>query len=267
MSGHPSPNAHKVSADAISIMVESEYWKFICSELTDEDVRSIAAADNENGYDDNHAEIRRLLSADTSGFKLECYLQEGLELTRWHIVINAIPSVQQTAGNRRRAFAAAALLIAHCVPINECRLCSINESLAVLMVSHTSLGWQRWSALDDFLANLEGALLPEFDDEMAFVCLARGILASQRGPQYGDDAAIFFHRAFAAAWWYRKESPEMCTWENSPWSWVLQTTFFTQRISFWQSLLEQSSDSARRNNFQPVIIELIKLRDAWDFHK
>lgn len=248
-------------------MVETEFWKFISSELTDEDVRSVAAADNGHGYDDNLAEIRQLLSADAGGFKLEWYPKEALELTRWHFVVKGDPIVQQTAGNRRRAFAAAALLIASCVPINECRLCSINENLAVLLVSHASLGWQRWSALDDFLAKLEEALLPEFDDEMAFVCLARGILASQRGPQYGDDAAIFFHRAFAAAWWYRKESPEMCTWENSPWNWVLKTTVFTQRISFWQSLLERSLDSANHNNCQPVTTELIKLRDTQDFQK
>ncbi len=248
-------------------MVETELWKFISSELTDEDVRIIAAADYGNDDDENVVGLRCLLSADACGFKLEWHPKEVLELTRWQTVVESDPMVRQTGVNRRCVFAAAALLCASCVPINEGRIHAITENLAILLASHFALNWQRLPELDNFLAKLEIALRTEFDDEMAFVYLARGIIASQRGPQHSDDAALHFHRAFDAAWRYRKESPETCTWDKSPWSWVLQTTFFTQRIFFWQSLLERSLDSANHNNCQPVISELIKLRDTQDFQK
>jgi hypothetical protein len=267
MSTSPLPNYRQARDDGATIMVETEFWKFISSELTDEDVRIIAAADYGNDDDENVVGLRCLLSADACGFKLEWHPKEVLELTRWQTVVESDPIVQQTGVNRRCVFAAAALLCASCVPINEGRIQAIAENLAILLVSHSALNWQRLPEFDNFLAKLEIALRTEFDDEMAFVSLARGIIASERGPQHSDDASLHFHRAFDAAWRYRKEEPITCTRDKSPWSWVLQTTFFTQRISFWQSLLERSLDSANHNNSQSVITELIKLRDTQDFQK
>ena len=241
------------------------HWLFIVQQMTEDDLRHIADGDVGNDYLGHLSGIRKLMeSVDTAEFRLEWCPQEALSLYRWHDVEHE-PLAKRAVERRRIIFCVTALLIAATVPENSGRISSINENLATLISCHLALGLRSDDSLDEFLAWLECALLPEFSDELAFLCLARGIVAIGKSQPRPDDAACFFHRSFAAAWQQRRNSPEMCGWNAHSWFWVLKITVFTQRAFIWRSMLDQTLAASTANGWDPCTAKLTKIKVAYEY--
>lgn len=241
------------------------YWLFVVGQMTEDDVLQIADGDVGHDFHGHLSGIRTLMeSTDTAEFCLEWCPQEALGLYRWHDVEHE-PLAKRAVERRRVIFCVTALLIAATVPENSGRIFSINENLATLISCHLALGLRYDDSLDEFLAWLERALLPEFSDELAFLYLARGIVAIGKSQPCPDDAACFFHRSFAAAWQQRRNSLEMCGGNARPWFWFLKITVFDQRDFIWRSMLDQALAVSSVNGWESCVAELTKLKSVEEY--
>jgi hypothetical protein len=238
-----------------------EYWLFVVGQMTEDDVIQIADGDVGNDFHGHLSGIRTLMeSTHTSGFTMTWCPEEALSLYRWHDMSH-VPHPMLEDEQRRCIFCVAALLIAATIPGNSGRFHSTNENLAILLSHHAAMGWSD-DLLDSFLAWLERELLPELSNDLRFICLARGIVATWKEQPRADDAACFFHRSFAAAWQQRQAFPWRFSWNALPWSWVLNITAFEQCAQMWCAFLDQALTVSATNGWNPCVAELTKLKVA-----
>jgi len=188
----------------------------------------------------NSAAIARLVRDDARPVgRLEWNPREAFELTRW-----SEPSADDVAGHRQRLFACICLLNAAAMPETEEYICSINETIIVLIDSLLTAFPERVPEAEAFFDALWSRFGWRcFRDEAPFARIGSLIVACAR--RQPDPEAIS-RRLDAVVATVEATAPEACLrWVERDGDWLLGFDTFTQRHALWRAHLASAESRLR----------------------